>query len=291
MASLLVAAAGCGAGSWDEAAVGEGQCSLLQSSIPLPLEIRESSGVAASRQHPGIFWTHNDAGSDPALFAIDSVGGLIARIELGGAAISDWEDVAVGPCPAGHCLYVADIGDNDSQRRDVEVHRIPEPRPGSGRVATPEVFRLRYPDGPRDAEALFVLPSGEVYIISKTGQGPAVLYRVPGSLRAGGPVATLERVREFHLGPEDLREPATGADASPDGRWVAVRGNNALVVYATRDLLDAPDPQPIGVDLRPVAEPQGEGVAIADDGAVFLTSEAGSSHLAATAARLACSLP
>ena len=268
-----------------------GQCSMLQSSIPLPMEMRESSGVAASRQRPGVFWTHNDSGGDPALFAVDATGALVARVELAGAETEDWEDLAIGPCPAGQCLYIADIGDNDRRRRQVEVHRIPEPRPGASRTAAPEVLRLRYPDGPRDAEALFVLPSGEVYIISKAGQGPAVLYRVPSSARAGGPTATLERVREFHLGPEDMREAVTGADASPDGRWTAVRSNNALGLYATRDLLEAPNPQPFAVDLRPVAEPQGEGVAIAADGTVFLTSEAGSSHLAATAARLACLLP
>ena len=33
-------------------------------------EIREASGIAASRRHPGIFWVHNDSGNPPSLFAV-----------------------------------------------------------------------------------------------------------------------------------------------------------------------------------------------------------------------------
>jgi hypothetical protein len=45
-------------------------------------------------------------------------------------AVTDWEDVAAGPCPGGRCLYVADIGDNTASRPSVTVYRVPEPRPG-----------------------------------------------------------------------------------------------------------------------------------------------------------------
>ena len=34
--------------------------------------ITESSGLAASRLHPGIYWTHNDSDDGPYLYAVDS---------------------------------------------------------------------------------------------------------------------------------------------------------------------------------------------------------------------------
>ena len=36
-------------------------------------ELREGSGVAASKRSPGRFWAHNDSG-EPALIALDSTG-------------------------------------------------------------------------------------------------------------------------------------------------------------------------------------------------------------------------
>ena len=46
---------------------------------------------------------------------------------------------------------------------------------------------LRYPDGARDAEAMFVDPrSGEIYVIQKAGAGGWVgIYRAPANLAAG----------------------------------------------------------------------------------------------------------
>ena len=33
--------------------------------------IKESSGIAASRNHPDIYWTHNDSGDGPFIYAFD----------------------------------------------------------------------------------------------------------------------------------------------------------------------------------------------------------------------------
>jgi hypothetical protein len=43
-------------------------------------EIAESSGLVGSRQHAGVFWTHNDSGDASRIFAITAEGRL-----LGGA--------------------------------------------------------------------------------------------------------------------------------------------------------------------------------------------------------------
>ena len=36
--------------------------------------------------------------------------------------MQDWEDIESGSCDEGHCLYVADIGDNDAARADVVIY-------------------------------------------------------------------------------------------------------------------------------------------------------------------------
>src|SRR5690554_2695558 len=56
--------------------------------------IRESSGLVASRRQPGVFWTHNDSGNPPAIYAIDRTGKLLGEWRIG-AINHDWEDIAL----------------------------------------------------------------------------------------------------------------------------------------------------------------------------------------------------
>ncbi|MCX6622811.1 MAG: hypothetical protein NTY38_17450, partial [Acidobacteria bacterium] len=83
-------------------------------------EVSESSGIATSLRNPGIFWTHNDSGDGPYVYAFDKAGGNRGTFHLEGAKAVDWEDMAAGPCPrapATPCLYLGDIGDNDRNRK------------------------------------------------------------------------------------------------------------------------------------------------------------------------------
>ena len=104
---------------------------------------------------PGRLWTHNDSGQ-PILFALDTRGAVTARVRVTGAAVDDWEAIAVGPCPEGSCVFVADIGDNAARRSSVTIYRIPEPAASEASAAVSAAFTLSYPDGAHDAEALLV---------------------------------------------------------------------------------------------------------------------------------------
>src|SRR5687767_2251902 len=79
------------------------------SSLPA---LPEASGVALSRRSPGLLWSHNDSG-EPMVFAVDTAGVAKGRVRVAGARVTDWEDISVGPCAQGSCLYIADIGDNN----------------------------------------------------------------------------------------------------------------------------------------------------------------------------------
>jgi hypothetical protein len=250
-------------------------------------EIHESSGVAVSRAHAGIFWTHNDSG-DPLLYAVDAQGRTAGRVRITGASVEDWEDVALAPCPAGgDCLYVADIGDNDAERASITVYRVPEPAPGASESAPATAIRLRYPDGAHDAEALFVL-NGAIHVVTKGESGPIALYRAPAN---AGADATLERVRALSDDKVGRPERITSADASPDGKWVVLRTLHEASFYPASELGGSGAAAPRRVDLRGLDEAQGEGIGFGPDGAVFVTSEGGKKDKRATFARLTCTLP
>lgn len=255
---------------------------------PMDPDIRESSGVAASAAHAGIFWTHNDSG-EPLLYAVDARGRTAGRVRVTGAAVEDWEDVARAPCPGGgDCLYVADIGDNDARRPSVTVYRVPEPAPGDAASAPAAALRLRYPDGAHDAEALFVL-GGIIHVVTKGESGPLAVYRAPADV-APGAEGVMERVRALSPGKVGRARRVTGADASPDGRWIALRTLGEVEIHPAATLTGDGPLSPRRVDLRALDETQGEGIGFAPDGSLVLTSEGGGKGRPATFARLSCTL-
>jgi hypothetical protein len=260
-------------------------CTVQGSTRPLGDEVHESSGVAVSGAHAGIFWTHNDSG-DPLLYAIDAQGRTAGTVRVTGAQVQDWEDVSRAPCPGGNCLFVADIGDNQAARPFVTVYRVREPAPGDTASAPAEAIRLRYPDGAQDAEAMFVL-NGAVHIVTKGETGPIALYRAPVGAGPGAP-STLERIRNVTPDKVKRSERITGADASADGRWVAMRTLDDVVIYSAAELTGSAPLSPRRVSVKGLGEKQGEGIGFTPDGSMVLTSEGGKKEDPATFARLGC---
>jgi hypothetical protein len=250
-------------------------------------ELPEASGLAASRTTPGRFWSHNDSGA-PALIALDSSGRVVGRLALSGARVEDWEAVAVGPCAAGSCIYVADIGDNEARRKQITIYRIAESGSSIGSTLAAEVFHASYPDGAHDAETLLVAGDGRLYIVTKGDTGPVSLYRFPNELRANATMR-LERMGQ----PGDHGEPRgddriTDGAVSPDGRWVVLRNARALTFYRAAELLDGTWRKAGEVSLTSLGEPQGEGVTFGSDTTVFVSGEGGGGQQPGTFARLIC---
>jgi hypothetical protein len=242
----------------------------------------EVSGLAVSAKNASTLWAHNDSGDTARLFSITPTGATRVVYTLTGATALDWEDMAIGPGPTAGTpyLYAGDIGDNAQARVDVAVYRVPEPAvSGSGTQALGGVAKLtlRYPDGPRDAEALFVDPrSGELYIIQKSlAGGPVGIYRAPANLAAGS-TTVLTRVDTLTL-PTGLANAVTSADITPDGNTIAVRTYGGVRLYS-RTTLTVAQAFALGPCAGPLpAEGQGETVAFQPDGRAYSTVSEGAS--------------
>lgn len=230
--------------------------------------ITESSGLAASRQHPGIYWTHNDQDTGTYLYAVDSsTGKTVARVTLSGVGTQrDVEAIAIGP---DNQIYVGDIGDNDGVTWPyVWIYQLPEPKELKDQTIRATQYVVKYSDGSRDAESMIVHPkTGRVYIIDKQEDG-GHLYEGPAKLSASGtnvfkPAAAV-----------DLW--ATDAAFSPDGQQLAVRGYFGGIWYDWN-----------GGDLKrggriSVPLGQGESVSYSTDGTkLMLGSEGAGSEVVA----------
>lgn len=289
LAPLLVACAGEGDADRDDLPGGvNAVCRIMETPVPIDARIDESSGVAIAAGAPDLFWTHNDSGGEPELYAVRSDGALVAAVRVGGASNRDWEDLAAGPCPQGRCLYIGEIGDNEARRGEVAVYRVREPAAIDAETPPAERFTFTYPGGPRDAEALFVLPDGGLYVISKGRTSNIAVYRYPQPLREGAAVV-LEHVVDLTRGPADLGDQVTAADASPDGRRVAVRSYSQLMIFRTAELLAGAPPLSV-IDLAALGQSQGEAVAIGNDGRIVLTGEAKEDADAGTIVKMRCSI-
>ena len=229
--------------------------------------ITESSGLVASSTSDDVLYTHNDSGDVARFFAIDRHCRTLATFLLSGVQARDWEDISRGP---GHTLWLGDIGDNSAIRdRGILVHRVTEPGPAEGvvRVAS-TAYRLHYPDGPHDAEALLVHPrTGQLLIVTKAFVGGRV-YAAPLPLRADAP-NLLRKVGDVPV-PE-----VTGGDISPDGTHLVLRNYTAAYEWdvARDDVIGALRAAPVRVPLP--ASPQGEGITYTRDGQGLIVSSEG----------------
>jgi hypothetical protein len=290
LALVLMAVSGShgqSAGAWLEKPV---PSTSKQVAILEDKRIKESSGLALGDRDPTIFWTVNDSGGEPCVFAIDRSGKTRAKVRVRDAANFDWEDIARGKGENGaSALFIGDIGDNLFIRPTIQIYQIPEPEVNAvgtlvaeTESAVPQLWRAYYPDGKHNAESLLVHPkTNRLYILTKSDDGKCALYAFPQPLQPKVSMA-LEKVVDLEF-PAVVRvgkRPhdncmTTGADFAPDGSHMVVSTYSSLYEW------QLPPDKPLAVALQqpPVRiEPellrQVEGVCYdSDSRTLWLTSE------------------
>ncbi|WP_156724995.1 hypothetical protein [Streptomyces apocyni] len=226
--------------------------------------IVESSGLAASSRHPGVYWTHNDSDDGPYLYAVDSKSGkTVATVTLRGVGEPrDVEAISIGP---DGDLYVGDIGDNTGGGwSHVWIYRLPEPKELRDVTVTATQYVVKYEGGARDAEALMVHPkTGRVYIGDKKKDKGGGLFVGPEELSASG-ANVFKRVADVDLWTTD------GA-FSPDGQRLVLRSYFEAKSYAWKDggLSGA------GERVRVPFQRQGESVTYTADGSTLMFGSEG----------------
>ena len=250
--------------------------------------ITESSGLVASRSTPGAYWTHNDSGDGPFIYALNAGGASRGVFRVTGANAHDWEDISIGPGPdrGKSYLYIGDIGDNSAARSEIVVYRVAEPalsaetakltKARPGKTDSADAIRLRYPDGKFDAETLIVHPvSGNIYIVTKVPLVDPVVYEAAAPF-SPGKVITMRRIGEVRV-PSLFGGVLTGGSISPDGRRVAFcdyfQGYELVLPAKSSDFNDIWKERMIGFDLG--KRKQGEAIAYRADGKGLLATSEG----------------
>lgn len=245
--------------------------------------IDEASGIAASRRHPKLFYIHNDSGDSARIFVVDIAGKTQSVIQMKGATARDYEDIAIAPgARVGlYDIVVADIGDNNHVRSETVLYRFPEPNQPLSEIVevTPEIYRLRYENGPVDAEALFVHPrTGDGYIFTKRRDGePSDIYLLAAPWKQNE-VNVLQHLGGVRLaGATPFQRFVTAADMSADARRIAFRTYlggwewELPIAYATRPNLFVKifSEEPKWLILPP--EQQGESITYTSDARHLVT--------------------
>ncbi len=244
--------------------------------------IGESSGLVQSRQYPGVFWTHNDSGDVPRLFAIRADGSLVRPaddrpydgIHVLGAANKDWEDITL--LPDGQ-LVISDLGNNANKRRDLALYFVPEPNPYEDRTAQVSASqRVYYPeqkDFPPvqnnfDNEAVFYWDRLLCFLTKHRADGNTTLYVVG---RGGSDKPVPLRLQTTY----DLEGQVTAADAY-EGR-IAVLTYNNVWVFQPKIMLSeggsVPELYSGAIWWRPIHAGQCESVAFIDRDTLLIGNE------------------
>jgi hypothetical protein len=195
--------------------------------------LHEASGLVVSRQFPNRIYHHNDSGDAAVFYVTDLKGANTVRVPYATSGVLDVEDIAIGPCESGQCIFLGDIGDNYRERQTVEIWMVPETLDFSNAMSGAKKITLRYPDGPHNAESLAVHPiTGDVYILTKEDKhrnkktAPARLFRLPkASLSKSS--ETLQFIGEIDLwsvahATDMYGAIATSMDISADGKRLLI---------------------------------------------------------------------
>jgi len=193
----------------------------------------------------------------------------------------DIEDLAF----RDNTVWFADIGDNGKSRENIALITVVyDPADPQAEVDAPIVFRLGYPDGPHDAEALLLAPDGTPYVVTKDPLGRSAVYRPAAALDPAAEVR-MEKIADLEFtmtgtpgGPIGRAGQVlvTGGAVAADGSRIALRTYTDAYVWplSGNDMAGALQADPMAIIALPDA-PQGEAISFAADSRSLLLGSEG----------------
>lgn len=201
----------------------------------LPSELDENSGLITAAQ--GRLWVHNDSGDSAKLYLLDTFGTIVRTLLVDNAQHVDWEDITRDP--QGR-VYLGDIGNNNNNRQNLVIYRLPNLDTVRGHRVWAEAIRFYYPEQngfppvgqerKYDAEAL-IYYQDSLYIFTKDRtsphQGYTWLYQIPAD--TGYHAARL--LDSFPTGQTNVVFEVTAASLSPNEQQVVLLGANRVWLF------------------------------------------------------------
>jgi hypothetical protein len=239
-----------------------------------PALLTECSGLVHSLRYNGVFWAHGDGGSGASIVPVSASGklarGWTGAVRVEGCKNNDWEDIALDD--KGN-LIIADLGNNNGRRKQLMLHFVSEPKPGAVSVRPTRTLRVHYEDQKGDSpdydcEAVFSA-GGRIYFLTKHRSDKRTrLYRLAGeSTTRSNPLRL--------VGSFDVGGMVTAADASPDGKLVAVLTYTTLWVFSYDRASGSIFTKSESVRRTPIFAWQAEAVAWEGNDALVIANENG----------------
>ncbi len=192
----------------------------------LPGKLKENSGIVSYQDSTA--WFIEDNGNSDNIYKTDFNGKFIQQFDVKNGKNGDWEDLTKDK--QSH-LYIGDFGNNDNDRKDLLIYKLPNPEMEKGDKIGVERVKFSYPEQtdfpPKKAERVFdaeafLHASDHLYIFTKNRtkpfSGETWIYKVPDS--KGTYEAKL--VGKIFLGDDWDTCQVTSADISPDGKTIVL---------------------------------------------------------------------
>ena len=217
------------------------QCGTLD----IKENIVEVSGIACSRVTPGYIWMQSDETEKYIIATTDKGDKRACKVKFTKTIRWDWEDMSGGVYNDTNYLFIGAFGDNEETDGEYSVVYFQEP--AIDPVNTPEItvtpqrIKYVYPDGKKhNNEALMYDNVDQViYIITKVYYNVCQVFSIPFRLDYGDETQTLTYVCDLgvrsDLGEHSQNKPykgfhlVTGADISPDGKYILIKNHNNIV--------------------------------------------------------------
>ncbi|MFS4468630.1 hypothetical protein [Maribacter sp. 2210JD10-5] len=201
----------------------------------LPNNLEENSGMVSMKD--STIWMIEDNGNKDDIYKVDFKGELLKSFDVKNAKNNDWEDLTKDK---NGNVYIADIGNNKNNRKNLVIYKLPNPEKEPGDKIDAEEIKFYYPEQEEfppkkskrfyDAEAIF--HHGEkLFIVTKNRSNPfsgdTFIYTVPDSkgeytAKLVGTVAICDDWETCQI---------TSIDISPNGKKIVALSYGKLFVF------------------------------------------------------------
>jgi hypothetical protein len=136
---------------------------------PLPEILKETSALV---YYDKLFWTINDSGGEPEIYAFNHEGALIKQVKIDDAKNKDWEALAINKTH----LFIGDFGNNFGMRKDLTIYAVKLDQLIKTNATVDFTIQFRYPEQnswlkakwntPYDCEAM-IATKGQIHLFTK----------------------------------------------------------------------------------------------------------------------------